>query len=181
MARALVVFESMFGNNALLAAAIDAGISTRMVADTYEVGHAPTVVDPDVVLVVVGGPTHMLGLSRPSSRARAAKDAGDAAVSKGIGLREWLAALGPSPGTAAAAFDTRLARPWFLRFLDHGSRDLEKGLRRLGFRMAVPSANFYVAKQDGPLLEGEQERARLWAADLAARVGVEGQQMARPV
>lgn len=180
MARALVVFESMFGNNALLAAAIDAGLSTRMVADTYEVGAAPTSLEPDIAFIVVGGPTHALGLSRPSSRADAARDAGDALVSKGIGIREWLAALEPAPGVAAVAWDTRSIRPGFLRFIDRAGRNIEKGLRKRGCRVVAPAAHFYVTGKAGPLVEGEQERARRWAEDLAVRISAEGDQLPQP-
>jgi hypothetical protein len=66
-------------------------------------------------LVVVGGPTHTHGMSRPGTRKMAGKHAGKPgsevelvpdAVS-GPGVREWLASLGRLE-VAGAAFDTRL-------------------------------------------------------------------------
>jgi len=111
--RALVVYESMFGNTGEVAEAIAEGLRTHMSTDVVEVGHAGAAA-VDVDLLVVGAPTHALGLSRASTRAQAAAQAGGAVVSAGIGLREWLGGLAASRGIAAAAFDTRLAKPKWL-------------------------------------------------------------------
>lgn len=94
MTRALVVFESMFGNTATIAQAIADGLSGGADVDVVEVGVAPTVIADDVSPLVVGGPTHAFGMSRPSSRRSAAQQADHGVVSRGIGLREWLAARG---------------------------------------------------------------------------------------
>ena len=74
--RALVVFESMFGNTEKIAAAIGEGLATRMPVDVVEVGIAPLDIDADTVLLVVGGPTHAFGMSRPQTRQDAVKQAG---------------------------------------------------------------------------------------------------------
>jgi hypothetical protein len=77
-----------------------------------EVGAAPAVIGDDVELLVVGGPTHAFGLSRPGTRRSAAQQAEDELVSTGIGLREWLGTLPKgSPDVAVAAFDTRISKP----------------------------------------------------------------------
>ena len=130
MMRALVVFESMFGNTQIVARAVADGLSSCMAVDVVEVGAAPTVIDDDVELLVVGGPTHAFGMSRPATREGSAKQAEQGVVSTGIGLREWLAAVqGGSASVAAAAFDTRsrsLAGSWvrpgaLLRSVSEGS------------------------------------------------------------
>jgi flavodoxin len=68
MMRALVVYESMFGNTQAIANAIVQGLSGRMRVEALEVGVAPATIDDDVALLVVGGPTHAFGLSRPQTR-----------------------------------------------------------------------------------------------------------------
>src|SRR5689334_20930138 len=102
--RALVVYESMFGNTQAVASAIARGLSGRMAAELVEVSDALTNVDVD--LVVAGGPTHAFNMSRPSTRQSAAEQAVGPLVSRGHGLREWLAQAGPGlRGTRSATFD----------------------------------------------------------------------------
>ncbi|MBG0830105.1 flavodoxin family protein [Planomonospora sp. ID67723] len=163
--RALVVFESMFGNTQAVAEAIADGLATRMDVDLVEVGSAPAAVPDDVDLLVVGAPTHAFGMSRPGTRRSAAQQAPGGLVSKGEGLREWLAALGGhAPDVAAAAFDTRVKNPWIPGSARHGA---ERRLRRQGFAILTGSQSFYVSGTPGPLLEGETERARYWGTALA--------------
>ncbi|HSL25245.1 MAG TPA: flavodoxin domain-containing protein [Acidimicrobiia bacterium] len=70
---ALVVFESMFGNTEAIAKAVADGLTARMAVDIVEVGVAPAVLSDDVELLVVGGPTHAFGMSRPGTRQKAAE------------------------------------------------------------------------------------------------------------
>jgi hypothetical protein len=165
MMRALVVYESMFGNTQVIADAIADGLSGHMHVDAVEVGVAPTSIGDDVGLLVVGGPTHAFGMSRQGTRQDAAKQATERLVSTRIGMREWLAGQQGSPGVAAATFDTRIRKP---RLPGSAARGAEKRLRRLGFRILAPAASFYVEGTLGPLLEGEQERARRWGAQLGS-------------
>jgi hypothetical protein len=171
--RALVVYESMFGNTREVATAIAAGIATRMPVETVEVSAAPLVLHPDVDLLVVGGPTHAHGMSKPESRADSARRAGDALVSRGMGMREWLAALrGGSTVIAAAAFDTRIKGPGVL--WGSAAKGADKRLRTLGFRVVAAPESFLVGGPTGPLFDrlatGETDRARAWGEGLAARL-----------
>ena len=163
MTRALVVFESMFGNTQKIAEAVKQGLSSHVPADILEVGTAPHALG-EIELLVVGGPTHAFGMSRPGTREDAIRQAGGHVVSGGIGLREWLSTLERTPGKATvAAFDTRIAKP---RVPGSAARAAEKRLRRLGFRVTVASESFYVTGTAGPLVEGEEERARAWGEKL---------------
>jgi hypothetical protein len=164
--KALVVFESMFGNTQLIASAIAEGLAPRMQVDLVEVGGAPAALDGDLDLLVVGGPTHAFGMSRPGTRQSAAEQAKHGLVSAGTGLREWLGALPKdSSHLAAATFDTRIAKP---HLPGSAAAAAGKRLRRLGFRVVVPPASFSVDGTTGPLLDGELERARGWGEALAA-------------
>lgn len=164
--RALVVFESMFGNTQVLANAVADGLASHTRVDLVEVGAAPTAVGGDVELLVVGGPTHAFGLSRPRTRRSAAEQAERGLVSAGIGLREWLDTLrGDSESVAVAAFDTRIHKP---RLPGSAAAAAEKRLRRLGFRIVARSKSFYVEGTAGPLVDGEPERARRWGEELGA-------------
>jgi hypothetical protein len=175
--RALVVYESMFGNTREIAVAIADGMRTRLAVDLVEVGAAPAVLPDDVALLVVGGPTHAHGMSKPESRVDSAKRAGDRLVSRGIGVREWLASLhGGSSRVAAAAFDTRIKGPGIL--WGSAARGADKSLRGLRFRVVAGPESFLVEGPTGPvfdrLVDGEVERARRWGERLGAGLAVPG-------
>jgi hypothetical protein len=165
MSRAMVVFESMFGNTEVIAHAVADGLASTMGVDVVEVGAAPAALPDDLDLLVVGGPTHAFGLTRPATRQDAARQAGHALVSSGLGLREWLEDLQPGDGLPAAAFDTKVRRPHLPGSAAHGA---DRRLRRLGARTIVRPESFWVSGTPGPLLEGEVERARQWGSRVAA-------------
>src|SRR6476646_5428459 len=105
MGRALVVYESMFGNTEAVAHALAQGLGLRMLVAVVPVTQAPAKVDCGVELLVVGGPTHAFGLSRASTRRsareRGARPAGGQEAER-RGLREWLAQLEPAHGRRRA-------------------------------------------------------------------------------
>lgn len=164
--RALVIYESMFGNTREVAYAVAKGLQESMTTDLVEVGSAPTVLGDDIGLLVVGGPTHAFGLTRPSTREDAANRVGHEVVSTGIGLREWLGALGRTPSRiAAAAFDTKANRP---RMPGSAARAAHKRLRSLRFTTIAAPVSFYVADMTGPLVDGELDRAYRWGEALGS-------------
>ena len=152
--------------------------------DLGEVAIGPiTQATPDVVgdvdLLVVGGPTHMHGMSKAASRRAAIETAEksdtieadpDATVE---GLRAWFKTLPEVKGRAAAAFDTRVDGPPFLT--GSAAKGITKLLRRHHYEVIGEPESFLVEDSEGPLKEGELERARRWGADLADLVVARGQ------
>ena len=69
--KALIVYESMFGNTEQIARAVAAGLEESVDVQVAEVTAAPTEPDPDVALIVAGGPTHAFSMSRANTRADA--------------------------------------------------------------------------------------------------------------
>lgn len=177
--KALVIYESMYGNTRDIAEAIAAGLASAMEVETCEVGHAPQSVPADTGLLVVGAPTHQFGMSRASSREQAAHRESRTVISSRIGVREWLDRLPVSPGgVQTASFSTVLDRPRFLRYFGSAGSRIDKRLSRLGYQSVVPSEVFWVAGSTGPLLAGELDRARRWGAELASQISVEAAQPA---
>lgn len=168
--RALVVYESMFGNTQLIAAAVAEGLARYMSVDVVEVGAAPTAVGSEVDLLVIGGPTHAFGLSRATTRADAMAKSTRPLISRGIGLREWTTAVETAAtGVAAAAFDTRIDKP---RVPGSAARGAARRLRQLGFELVCPAESFFVTGTAGPLVPGEVERARGWGEKLAVELAL---------
>jgi flavodoxin-like protein len=162
--RALVVYESMFGNTKKIAEEVAGGLMGRMPVEVVEVGSAPRTLPGDVSLLVVGGPTHAFGMSRASTRKSAAEQAENGLVSRGEGIREWLAALPVGAPVTAAAFDTKI-RSTYLP--GSAAKGVYKALRRHRLRSAGRPVSFYVTGTKGPLEEGERRRAHEWGEALA--------------
>jgi hypothetical protein len=169
--RALVVYESMFGNTERIARAIRDGLRQSIPTEIVPAYRAPAVIPADVRLLVVGGPTHAFSMSRVSTREEAYKQ-GDVVMPIEVGIREWLAALATETrsGTGrrskqleVATFDTRIAK--VRRLPGSAARSAAKLLRRMGFPPAS-SASFFVDESTGPIREVEIERARLWGEEL---------------
>jgi len=156
---ALVVYESMFGNTESIARSVAEGLSGEFDVTLAEVRTMPRPSGAD--LLVVGGPTHAFGMTRPATRQDAVRQGagGDA----GTGIREWLDGAPQLSGVAAATFDTKVNKP----LVGSAAHKAYRRLRRLGCRMIVPAESFHVSGTPGPLDEGEQERARRWGATLA--------------
>ena len=149
--RAVVVYKSMYGNTHLIADAIGAGLSTAFDVRVVPVSKARPEVIADANLVVVGGPTHVHGMSRASTR-KAAVEAADKLVgglkvepdAMGPGLREWFGWLVvtrsgrlPSiPGCTAATLTGRAAK------------GVARRLRQHGFAVIAEPESFLVTKQD---------------------------------
>jgi hypothetical protein len=171
MVRALVVYESVFGDARAIAHAIADGLSGSIPAEVVAAPEAPAEIGRDVGLLIVGGPNHAFGMPRPSTREGAVKQYGADIPDTGTGLHEWLEAVQVAGGgIAAAAFDTRGSGHPMLTKMDHAARTEEKLLGRLGAAVIAPAEHFFVADTKGPLVEGEEERARRWGQTLAELV-----------
>ena len=132
-------------------------------------------IDPSAYdLVIVGGPTHVHGMSRESTRQAAEEAAttsdGNLVIepnAAGAGVREWLTSLSELTGRAAA-FDTRLdAIPLFT---GRASTGIAKLLRTAGFELIAEPESFLVDKATH-LLPSEGARAQAWGVQLAAAAG----------
>lgn len=163
MRRALVVHESMFGHTAQVARAVAAGVGEVMAVEVVPVEKAPhTLAGYDLVLA--GGPTHAFSMSREASRTEA-RGRGALHGRVAFGLREWLSCLGADEHVAAATFDTRVAT---VRHLPgSAARAAARVARRHGLREVARPESFYVADVEGPLLDGELDRARVWGRSIA--------------
>jgi flavodoxin-like protein len=169
--KVLVVYESMYGNTRTIAEGIGSGLGADTEVVPVREASPERVASAD--LLVVGGPTHVRGMSRPSSRKAARDAAGKPATTltlepgaDGIGLREWFASLG-TMSCRAAAFDTRVDIPAI--FAGRAAPRIARLLRHRGAQLVAPPHSFLVDKQNH-LLDGEPVRAHAWGEDLAGAV-----------
>jgi flavodoxin len=159
--KVIVLYESVYDNTAKVAGAIADGLAPVGEVKLARFGELPQGAAEEADLVVLGGPTHGWGMTRPASRKR--PDAEGYAV----GAREWLEGPRLASGKMAAAFDTRFGKPRWLT----GSAALRiaRRLRRSGYRLVAPPESFFVLHTEGPLRDGEEDRARMWGTELARR------------
>ena len=172
--RAVIIYESMFGNTHTIADAIGKGLEPLdnvVVVPVVEAGRDRL---DDADLLVVGGPTHFHGMSHTRTRqwaaATAQKPKNDLVLdpdAQGPGVRDLLRSLGDSR-TKVAAFDTRFKGPAVLR--GRASRAISRNLRKHGFEVVAKPESFFVTLQNH-LEPGEEARALEWGKQLAASVG----------
>jgi hypothetical protein len=161
--RALVVFESLYGNTAAVGEVVAGSLRSRGYDVTVGSVSNVSAAETDAVdLLVVGGPTHAHGMSRASTRMAGATDQKNtyAVPTTEPGLREWLAALPLGRGRGAAAFDTRLDKPVLLT--GSAAKGIARRLEHLGFRVIVEPESFLVTGENR-LKDGEIERSTAWA------------------
>lgn len=167
MTRALIIYESLFGDARTVAHAIARGLSAFLETDVRAVADTPPEIGADVGLLVVGGPNHAFGMPRRSTREAAVTQHGAVVADTTTGLHEWLqSARVLHAGLAAAAFDTRSSGHPVVTKLDHAARSEEKLLGRIGATTIAPAEHFFVVDTTGPLVDGEENRARNWGKTL---------------
>jgi flavodoxin-like protein len=164
--RSLVVYESSFGNTQQIAAKIAAALAPEGKVALRSVDEPRPPLDK-IDLLVVGGPTHVHGLSSRRSRQGALDQGAQGEV--GIGIRGWIDALpNGADGPRVAAFDTRAHKPALL--VGSAATGISRRLRQHGYTLAAEPESFFVEGTSGPLEEGEVERAWEWGRTLANEV-----------
>lgn len=154
--RAVVVFESIYGNTQAIAEAVANGLRQRFGVCVAEVGRAPrSLVGVD--LLVVGGPIR--------SHLEVGDPAGLPAAGAGESLRDYLLSLVPESGITAAAFSTARRTSWFPT--GASTSPMVRRLEARGYDLLVKPEHFYVVDVQGPLEPGELERAQAWGMGLA--------------
>ncbi|MGI9606143.1 MAG: flavodoxin family protein [Acidimicrobiales bacterium] len=172
--KSLVIYESMYGNTRVVADAIAEGLSD---AGPVEVGSVAEFAPGDAAafdLLVVGGPTHVHGMSRPRTRESAVIEASvnpeiDAEPgAASVGVREWLDGLPQEGPGNFAAFDTRIARP--IALTGSAAKGIAKQMRKHSYEPIAEPMSFVVEESEGPLGSGELKRARQWGSTLGRRL-----------
>lgn len=161
--KAVVVYESLWGNTAAVARAVADGIGPDARCLTTDEASREVIADAD--LVVAGAPVLGFSLGGEQIRAAIAQDEADAPKPPDLShpsLRSWLETL-PHAAGRSAAFETRIW--WSPR---GATGDIEERLARAGYRPIAKAQKFVVTDKYGPLRDGELERARQWGRELAA-------------
>ncbi len=156
--KALVIFDSYFGNTEKAAQAIGTALGAKKNVRVVKVDHAAIDMLDGIDIFIVGSPTRAF---RPT-----------ASVIKFI---RKIPSNGLS-GVKVATFDTRIPitdkAPRFLRFMvkffGYANEPLLNLLINKGGQETVHPAGFFVKESEGPLLDDELKRAAEWAKKVKA-------------
>lgn len=158
--KVLVVYDSVYGNTEKIAQAVGDALQSLGEVQALRTGDVKPEQLAGVKLLVVGAPTHG-GMASPTMKA-------------------WLKDLesGSLAGVKVAAFDTRVAvedinsrvAAIFVRLFGYAARRIAASLTKRGGTLVVPAEGFFVKDTEGPLKDGELERAAVWAGQIASRM-----------
>ena len=168
--KALVIYESMYGNTARIGTVIAASLNAR----GFDVQATPAsgIAAADTArfdLLVIGGPTHAHGMSHAGTRKVGATDKKNTYPDPTgePGLRDWMKGLPSVHGRMAAAFDTRFDKP--VALTGSAARGIARRLKRAGFELVVGPESFLVTTENR-LVDGETAHAEEWAVTVGERV-----------
>lgn len=150
--KAMVIYDSVFGNTAQVAMEIGKGLGCAGSVQTIRVTTVKLDQSSGLELLVVGSPTRAF---RPTE-----------------GIMNFLKSVpdGRLNGVKVAAFDTRIAaediKSPILRFIvntgGYAAKSIAKRLQKKGGELIVPPEGFIVEGTEGPMRKGELERAADW-------------------
>jgi len=160
--KALVLYDSFFGNTETIAQTIAAALGSSADVAVVKVGDASLEQLKGLDVLFVGSPTRGF---QPSEA-----------------MVPFLKSLPPGSlaGVKAGIFDTRIAledmKPAALRFAakigGYADKKIAALLKSSGAEVILPTGGFLVAKSEGPLKDGEVERAEAWAKQIIAGMGL---------
>ncbi|MBN1875604.1 MAG: flavodoxin family protein [Anaerolineae bacterium] len=150
--KVLVVYDSVFGNTEKVAQCVGEALE----AQTLQVGDVKAEHLASLDALIVGSPTR--------------------AFSATPAIKSWLKSLSPGSlqGVKVAAFDTRMdvkevnsrILTFFVKIFGYAAEPMATRLVKKGGAQAMPPAGFFVKGSEGPLKDGELERAAEWARQL---------------
>jgi flavodoxin I len=144
--RALVVYDSFYGNTEKIAEAIGGAITSGEVS-VLRAGEVGPPELENISLLVVGAPTQG-GRATPA-------------------IRDFLGRITKAEinGVDAAAFDTRVASK-VAKIFGYAANKIASSLKKKGANLLAEPEGFFVEGTKGPLTEGELERAAAWGKGL---------------
>jgi len=142
--KALIVYDSVYGNTEKIARAIAGALTSSGEVKVLRAGEVNPSEFEAVDLLVVGSPTQG---GKPT-----------------LAIQEFLSKIPANAlkNVSVTSFDTRV-KIFVARLFGYAAGRIAHSLKDKGGHMAVPPEGFIVKSREGPLKEGELERAAGWA------------------
>ena len=158
----LVIYDSVYGNTEKVANAVGEALGAQHTVKMLRATELQQADLSGVELLIAGAPTQKFN---PTP-----------------GLKDPLQALPAKSlqGMRAAAFDTRIAEAdadnkvfsFMVKRFGYAAEKIADMLKKKGAVLVLPPEPFYVKGTEGPLQDGELERAAAWALKTVAPVEV---------
>jgi len=161
MMEALVIYDSFFGNTERIARSIGNGLGPSEDVGIVRVGDVRPEQLAGLKLLIVGSPTR--------------------AFSPSPAIKKFLKSIPKNvlKGVKVAAFDTRITNEEidsavfilriFVNIFGYAAKPISDRLVKKGGQLIAPPEGFFVQGMEGPLKEGELERASDWAKQIIAK------------
>jgi len=140
--KTLIVYDSVYGNTEKIARAIAEAITPSGEVKVLRAGEANPSELESIDLLIVGSPTHG---GRPTPA-----------------VQNLLNKVPKLQGIKVAAFDTRIPTK-LVRVFGYAAGRIANNLKKKGSTLIASPEGFFVTGGQGPLKEGELERAAAWA------------------
>jgi flavodoxin len=149
----VIISDSVFGNTSHIAEAVAETLKEHYHVQLSAVDEADKFDLKTMDLLIVGCPTQRHGLTS--------------------GIRAYLDKVprGTLEGLMVAAFDTRYRMSVWIS--GSAAWSIGRHLQRSGASLILPPESFFVTGREGPLEEGERERAQQWAKVILERLEAE--------
>ena len=140
--KALIVYDSVYGNTERIAQAMAEAIAPSGEGKALRAGQANLSELESLDLLIVGSPTHG---GRPTAA-----------------VQDFLNKVPKLQDINVAAFDTRITTK-FVKVFGYAAGRIANNLKKKGGILIASPEGFFVTGGQGPLKEGELERAAAWA------------------
>jgi flavodoxin len=154
--KALVLYDSLFGNTEIIAQTVSKSIGQRHEVKIVTVGMVRPEQMEGIQLLVVGSPNRQFGST--------------------VEMKNFLNGIPKDGllGIKVAAFDTRFIQseakkmlPFEIKLFGYASERIADQLVIKGGILVAPAEGFCVERQNGQLIDGEIERASNWARKIS--------------
>jgi len=157
--KVLIIYDSVFGNTEQVAQAMGDALGSQAEVNILRVGDVKREHLTGLDVLIVGSPTRQF---RPTAA-----------------INNFLKRIPQNglKGVKVAAFDTRFTMSvieesrvlaFFVRLFGYAAKPISDRLKKKGGELIISPEGFFVEGVEGPLKEGELERAADWAKQIIA-------------
>ncbi|HKJ96858.1 MAG TPA: flavodoxin family protein [Thermoplasmataceae archaeon] len=159
--KVIVVYDSMYGNTRKIAESISSAFDGTECIKTLHVEKATPEDLKGFSLIIIGSPTHG---GRPTPAVHKFMDNLPGAVKNDVHF---------------ASFDTRFSVKeqgaglrFLMRLIGYAAEKIDRKMSEKGYKPVVKPEAFIVVDKEGPLREGEEERARNWGKIIEGKIAL---------